>query len=185
MAMNQFVDIIKPFIADILGQNISNNPEIQREILFVSKLIPTKKGKDNFLGNVANTVVGELMEYLPEPFSAILIDEIETQITSQGIKFGLAFSLPPINPYIEFKILDNEFPIFTGKMKFMIDTAVTPIGFEVQPTLEKKFIAYGKLKVAFSLSLTQSVTLGFKYDAPKPLWEKSFEIDFSKYRIEI
>jgi hypothetical protein len=185
MAMNQFVDVIKPFIADILGQNISNNPKIKKEISIVSKLIPTKKGKDDFLDNVANTIVAELMKYLPEPFSVMLIDEIKTQIDSQGIKFDMAFPLPPINPYIEFKILVNESQIFTEKMKFMINTVVTPIGFEVQPTSEKKFIAYGKLNVVFSLSLIQSVTLGFKYDTPQSLWEKSFEIDFSKYHIEI
>lgn len=185
MSMNQLVDIVKPFIADIMGQNITNNPEIQKEILFVSKMIPTKKGKDEFLGNVANNVVAELMKCLPQPFSMILIDGIKTQMDSHSTKFGMTFSLPPIKPYIEFKILVNEAQTFTGKMKFMVDTKVTPVGFEVQPTSEKKLVAYGKLKVAFSLLLMQSVALGFKYETPQFLWGKSFEIDFSKYHIEI
>ena len=125
MSMNQFVDIVKPFIADILSQNIPNNPEIQKEISFISKMIPTKKGKNDFLGNVTNTVVGELMKYLPQPFSVTLIDGIKTQIDFQGTKFRMPFSLPPIKPHIEFKILVNESQTFTGKMKFMINTIIT------------------------------------------------------------
>lgn len=185
MSVNQFVDIVKPFIADVLGQNIPNNPEIQKEISFISKMIPTKKGKADFLGNVTNTVVAELMKYLPQPFAMTLIDGIKTQIDFQGTKFSMPFSLPPIKPHIEFKILVNEAQTFTGKMKFMVNTEVTPIGFEVQTTSEKKFISYGKLKVSFSLLLIQSVTLGFTYETPQFLWGKSFEIDFSKYHIEL
>ena len=184
MSMNQFVDIIKPFISDALGQNIPNNLGIQKEISFISKMIPTKKGKNDFLGNVTNTVIAELMKYVPQPFSDTLFDGIKTQINTRGTKFTVQFSLPPIKPHIEFKILVNESQTFTGKMKFLINTEIIPIGFEVQPTSEKKFTSNGKLKVSFSLLLIQSVTLGFSYETPQFLWGKSFEIDFSKYHIE-
>lgn len=185
MSMTQFVDVVKPFIFDVLGQNIQSNSEIQKEISFVSKMIPTKKGKDDFLRNAANTIVAELMKYLPQPFSLVLTDGIKTQIDSQGAKFTVPFSLPPIKPHIEFDILVNDSQTFTGKMKFIVNTEVTPMNFEVQPTLEKKFTFHGKLKISFSLSLDQSVALGFKYETPHFLWGKSFEIDFSKYSILI
>ncbi|EPA06509.1 hypothetical protein [Candidatus Nitrosarchaeum limnium] len=184
MSVEQFAGIVKPFIADVLSQNIPESSEIQKEISFITKMIPTKNGKDEFLKNATNTVIEELMKYVPQPFSVGLFDGIKTQINSQGIKFKTSFSLPPITPHIEFKILVNESQTFTGKMKFMISTEVTPISFEVQPTSEKKFTSYGKLKVSFSLLLIQSVTLGFTYDTPQFLWGKSFEIDFSKYNIE-
>jgi hypothetical protein len=185
MSMNQFTDIIEPFISDILGQNIPNNPEMQKEISFISKMIPTKKGKNDFLVNVTNTVITELMKYIPQPFSEALFDGIKTQINTQGTKFTVPFSLPPIKPHIEFKILVNESQTFTGKAKFLINTEVTPISFEVQPASEKKFTSHGKLKMSFSLLLIQSVTLGFSYEAPQFLCGKNFEIDFSKYHIEI
>lgn len=185
MSINQFVDIIKPFIADTLSQNMPNNPEIQKEITFISKMIPTKKGKDDFLRNATNTVVTELMNYLPQPFSMTLIDGIKTQVDLQGTKFSMPFSLPPIKPHIEFKILVNESQTFNGKMKFMVNTEVIPIGFEVKPTSEKRFTSYGKLKMSVSLLLIQSVALGFTYDTPQFLWGKSFEIDFSKYLMEL
>ncbi|MBI2142967.1 hypothetical protein HYU20_01345, partial [Candidatus Woesearchaeota archaeon] len=77
-----------------------------------------------------------------------LFDGIKTQINTQGTKFTVPFSLPPIKPHIEFKILVNESQIFTGKMKFLINTEIIPIGFEVQPTSEKKFTSNGKLKMS-------------------------------------
>lgn len=185
MSVSQIADIIKPFITDTLSQNIPNSPEMQKEFAFVSKMIPTKKGKNEFLGNVSNIVVAELMKYVLQPFSGTLIDGIKTQVSSQGTKFAMPFSLPPIKPHIEFKILVNESQTFTGKMKFMTNTEITPIDFEVRPTAEKKFTSYGKLKMSFSLLLIQSVALGFSYETPQFLGGKSFEIDFSKYRIEI
>ena len=185
MSANQLVDIVKPFLTDILGQNIQNSSEIQNDISFISKMIRTKKSKDDFLKNATNTIVAELMNYLPQPFSVMLNDGIKTQIDFQGNKFAMPFSLPPIKPHIEFKILVNESQTFTGKMKFMINTEVTPIGFEVHPTSEKKFTSYGKLQVSFTLLLIQSAALGFQYDTPQLLFGKSFEIDFTKYRIEI
>lgn len=185
MSTNQLIDIVKPFITDILSQNIPNSQEIQNEISFISKMIPTKKSKDNFFKNATNTIIAELMKYVPQPFSVMLNDGIKTQIDFQGTKFAMPFSLPPIKPHIEFKILVNEAQTFTGKMKFMINTEVTPIGFEVHPTSEKKFTSYGKLQISFSLLLLQSAALGFQYDTPQLLCGKSFEIDFSKYRVEL
>ncbi|MFB5605213.1 MAG: hypothetical protein ACE5RF_07690 [Nitrosarchaeum sp.] len=185
MSVNQFTDVVKPFITDVLGQNISDSSEVQREILFISKMIPTKKGKDEFLKNATNTIVAELMKYVPQPFATELFDGVKTQITSQGVKFKTPFSLPPITPHIEFKILVNESQTFTGKMKFMISTEIIPMDFEVRPKSEKKFTSYGKFKVSFSLLLIQSITLGFVYDKPQFLGGKNFEIDFSNYHIEL
>jgi hypothetical protein len=180
MSANQLIDIVKPFITDI-----PNNQEIQNEISFISKMIPTKKSKDDFFKNATNTIVAELMRYIPQPFSVMLNDGIKTQIDFQGTKFTMPFSLPPIKTPIEVKILVNEAQTFAGKMKFMINTEITPMGFEVHPTSEKKFTSYGKLQVSFTLLLIQSAVLGFQYDTPQLLCGKSFEIDFSKYRIEL
>ena len=184
MSINQFVNVVKPFIADVLSQNISDNQDLEKEVSFISKIIPTEKGKKEFLKNATSTMVAELMKYVPQPFAVGLFDGVKTQINTQGVKVKTPFSLPPINPHLEFKILVNESQTFTGKMKFLIATEIIPISFEVHPTSEKKFTSCGKLKVSFSLFLIQSVTLGFLYDTPKFLCAKGFEIDFSKHHIE-
>jgi len=184
MTFNQFADVVKPLITDMIGQSLPDNQEIQKEISFISKIIPTEKGKKEFLKNASNTMIAELMKYVPQPFAVGLFDGVKTQINSQGIKVKTPFSLPPLNHHLEFKILVNESQTFAGKMKFMLATEIIPMNFEVKPTAEKKFTSHGKLKVSFSLFLIQSVTLGFMYDTPKLLHAKSFEIDFSKYLIE-
>lgn len=179
------IDKLQEFLNQIMtSENVTQIEDVRH----ASKWYKSTKDKDEFLSNVANTVITRLMEHVSIPYVNLVIDEIRivTSGKKSNVKFNASFEIDSLKPYIELVQVVNGVPTKTlVKTVFQLYSKGSLIDAHIQFKNNSKIINFNELNLHFEISIIQIGVLGFKYDKPRILGEKDYTLNLSSHDLQI
>jgi hypothetical protein len=178
-------DKLQEFLNQIMtSENVTQIENVQE----ASGWHKSIKDKDEFLSNVANSVITRLMDHASIPFVNLIIDEIRlnTSESEPNVKFNVSFETDPIKPYIEFVKVVNGVPTITlVKTVFQIVCNGSLIDTEIQFKDNSKILNLNELKLNFEISIIKIGVMGIQHEQSRILGTKEYTLDLSSHSLQI
>jgi len=178
-------DKLQEFLNQIMtSENVTQIENVQE----ASGWYKSIKDKDEFLSNVANSVITRLMEHVSIPFVNLIIDEIRlnTSESESNVKFNVSFDIDPIKPYIEFvQVVNGKATKTILKTVFQIDCKGSLIDAQIQFKDNSKTLNLNELKLNFDISIIETSVLGIKHELSRVLGTEEYTLDLSSHYLQI
>ncbi len=165
-----------------LETNLQNQSENLQEL--ANWYEKAQKGKDNLFSEIANDIVGKLLEKLPQQYIKLAIENIDinTEEEKPNVKFDATYQLEPIKPFVEFKIRVGGKQVHSERVTFEINSSGGFKEMEIKMDKEeKRKFCLGKMKADLQILLVKLpfVTLG----ESKELCAKEISANLSEFCI--
>ena len=143
-----------------------------------------QKGRDNLFSEIANDIVGKLLEKLPQRYIKLAIENIDitTEEEKPNVKFDATYKLDPIKPFVEFKIRVGGKQVHSERVTFQINSSGGFKEMEIKmDNEEKRKFCLGKMEADLQILL---VKLPFvTIDEPKEICAKKIRANLSEFCI--
>lgn len=134
--------------------------------------------EENVISAILQDTVNKTMEFVPQHFGTIVLDNVQINSKKTEMQFELNFQPDPVKSYVEFGIKVDNQKIHTEKFVFEINSDITLKDIEVKSDEKKKEICFGTLIINLHVLLSKVPFM--KLNEPIDLGEKKFELDLSK-----
>lgn len=180
----KITDKLQEFLNQIMtSENVTQIEDVQE----ASGWYKSTKDKDEFLSNVANTVITRLMENVSIPYVNLVIDKIQivTSGKKSNVKFNASFEIDSLKPYIELVQVVNGKSQSIVKTVFQLYSKGSLIDAQILFKENSRTIHLEELTLHFEISIIQIGVLGSKYDKPRILGEKDYTLNLSSHDLQI
>ena len=174
--------LVRKKMTSVLSKNLKTNLENQSGNL--EKLADWYKkarmGRDKLLSQIANDIVKNLLEKLPQRYVKLAVENIDitTEDKKPNVKFDAEYEIDPIKPYVEFTIRVGGKKLHSERATFEVNSKGKFKEMEIKIEQNKKKLCLGKLEAKMQILL---VRLPFVPLAePEELVSKEIRTDLSK-----
>ena len=176
----------------LIGDNIEQVPEIEdviswiqqsKEALDQGKRI-AQAGRDEALSDIANKMVGQLIQHVPTYMGQLIVDNIKisTEGKEKGVTFDMAFVLDPFKPYVEIVKKINHVDSVKITVEFQIDSDVKLSGNRLTLDGQNRSLALGVMVIHILIAMSSSAG---PITDERTLKEFEFEIDLSNKALQL
>ena len=167
----------EPIFREILTDS-SQNLQHLKGFEEISSWYKKSKSKEDVWSTILQDIINKTIEFVPNHFGVIILENVKINSKKTGIKFDLNFQPESIKSYVEFKIKIDGQETHSEKLIFEINSNIAIQDIEIKSENKKKEICLGILSMNLHFLIIQIPFM--KLNESIDLGEREIQLDLSE-----